>query len=444
VNSSKWALYINAFLCTIYSIFCSIIFSLTISFSGFSQVPTVPFSSDSSTTQEHISGSGFLVKETDKASLTISLFPTIRYLNQLGLDEDYVFSNGDSISLDRRNDIQVQKVMIYFKGWLADPKFRYLTYIWSANTSQGLGAQVVVGGNLQYQFNKFLDLGVGIGGLPTSRAMYGQWPFWIRQDARVMSEEFFRGSFTTGIWLQGELAEGLFYKAMLGNNLSQLGVDAGQLDNGFDTFSGALWWTTGNFGRNAPFGDYEHHEKLATMIGSSYSRSNETPQSQPGTQAPENSQLRFSDGRLLFSPGSIQENSRVLEASYQMHSMNAGLKYKGLSFSAEYYTRWLDVLESEGSIADTEFFDQGWYLKGSYMLIKKTLMVYAYTSQINGEFGNPYDVGMGLNWYVFKSRFLRLNPEFIYVENSPVGYLSYPLLVGARGPIFMFNLEIFY
>ncbi len=89
-------------------------------------------------------------------------------------------------------------------------RLRYLLYVWTSNVNQGQGAQVVLGGNLQYQVKKYFDIGAGIGALPTSRSLIGQWPFWLRQDARPMAEEFFRGSFTTGIWAQGEITKGLY------------------------------------------------------------------------------------------------------------------------------------------------------------------------------------------------------------------------------------------
>lgn len=83
---------------------------------------------------------------------------------------------------------------------------------------------------------------------PSATCTRGTWPFWLKQDNRTIADEYFRGSYTSGIWAWGDVADRLHYKAMLGNNLSQLGVDAGQLDAGMNTYSGVLWWTTGDFG----------------------------------------------------------------------------------------------------------------------------------------------------------------------------------------------------
>jgi hypothetical protein len=108
-----------------------------------------------------------------------------------------------------------------------------------------------------------------------------------------MADEFFRGSYTMGIWASGEIAKNVFYKTMLGNNLSILGVDAGQLDNSFDTWSGSLWWSTNDYGRNAPFTDFEYHCKPSTVLGGAYTTSTETKQSQPSTdRSPARTPLR--------------------------------------------------------------------------------------------------------------------------------------------------------
>jgi hypothetical protein len=237
------------------------------------QIPSDPmFTKEDSlrAVQGHQPGRGFSIIERKEGSLVFSAYASVRYLNQSGLEDTYTDYFGRTSVIKKRNDIQFQKVMLYFKGWLFDPKFRYLFYVWTSNTSQGQAAQVVVAGNLQYQVNKYLDLGVGIGGLPTNRSLIGNFPAWLRQDTRTLAEEFFRGSFTTGIWLQGELAKGLFYKTMLGNNLSQLGIDAGQLDKKFDSWSTALWWTTNSYGRMEPYGDFEKHDKPATTLGASF------------------------------------------------------------------------------------------------------------------------------------------------------------------------------
>lgn len=393
---------------------------------------------------DHIPGSGFLIKSGEYGQFRISLYGSVRYLNHIDLDETYEFADGSTTNIDQRNDLQFQKALVYFKGWLLTQDFRYLFYVWTSNTSQGLGAQLVLAGNFQYRINKHLDVGAGIGGLPATRSLIGNWPHWLRQDARPMAEEFFRPSYTSGIWVQGEIIPHVYYKTMLGNNLSQLGVNAGQLDNGFDTFSGNIYWVSDGFDRLLRFGDFNRSENLEFTAGIGFTRSNETPQSQPGTEDPENTQIRLSDGRGVFSPGALAEDQRVVEAKYEMLSMNGGVKYLGLSVDLEYYFRWVSKLETNQGTTLENLFDNGFTLKGSYMLIDKKLMLYSYYSKIYGEYGDPWEFGIGTNYYPLKDKHLRFNLDVIFVENSPVGYLSYPTVVGANGTVLMLNMEFLF
>jgi hypothetical protein len=149
--------------------------------------------------REHVPGNGFPVARSEWGSLSTRLYTYVRYLNQKGIDDDYTDSFGRTRPVDERNDFQLNKVTLYSFGWLLDPKLRYLLYVWSANTSQGLGAQVVVAGNLQYEFQDWLTVGGGINSLPGTRSTSGHFPFWLGVDERLIADEFFRPSYTTGI-----------------------------------------------------------------------------------------------------------------------------------------------------------------------------------------------------------------------------------------------------
>lgn len=393
---------------------------------------------------EHRGGSGFKLIDSKYGSMTLSFYVMARYLNQMGIDENYTNHNGETIAIDRRNDMQFQKANLYFRGWVADPKIRYTVFVWTSNATLGQGAQVVVAGNLQYKFNKHFELGIGINGLPSVRSILGQWPDWLRVDARPIAEEYFRGSFTTGIYAQGEITENVYYKTMLGNNLSQLGVDAGQLDNKIDTWSGAIWWVTNKFGKIPTYGDYEKHDKVATLLGGAYTRSTENRQSQPATDAPENSQIRLSDGTGIFALNAFAPGTQVINAKYQMSAFNGGLKYNGFSLDAEFYVRWLSDFDATAEIPVKNLTDTGYSLQGSAMLVDKKLQLYSTYSYINGDYGKPWEVTCGLNWFPFKTKFFRINPEVMYESHSPVGYLSYPTQVGSNGVIGMLNVELNY
>ena len=389
-------------------------------------------------------GGGYTIAETPYGKLNFGAWTYIRYLNQKGLDDSYTDSFGREFEIDRRNDFQVNKVNLTFNGWLYDPNFRWLLYTWTSNTSQGESAQVVVAGNLKYRFNDALDVGFGIDALPGTRSTSGTFPHWIKLDSRTMADDFFRPSYTTGMWTAGTLGEGLDYKLMVGNNLSQLGVNASRLDDGLNTWSGRLDWmpTTGEFGPGKGFDDFDMHSDLATLFGIAGTYSEENRQSQPGTEDINNSQIRLSDGTRIFQPGAFNTDGRVNEATYQMLALDAGMKYQGFSLTGEYYWRWVDDLKTEGDIPVEDLYDHGFQVQTSYMFVPKSLQGYIAGSKIFGEYGNPWDTAIGINWYPFNHRLVRVNGELLYMKESPIGYSSIPYQVGGDGVAFHTNLEM--
>ena len=395
----------------------------------------------------YTAGRGFTLAQTEWGDVVFSAYTYVRYLNQQGLDPTFVNGLGETVDIDRRNDVQLNKVKLEFKGWLLDPRFRYVLYTWTNNAAQGLGAQVVVGGNLRFAFNDALHLGGGIYPLPSVRSNEGMWPYFLGVDHRTLADEFFRGSYTMGFFAFGTLAPGLQYSAMLGNNLSILGVDAGQLDGRFATFAAALRWmpTTGEFGeRGGAFGDFEGHERVATRLGVHFTYSPEDKQEQPGTDAPDNTQIRLANGTIIFTPGALAPGVAVENVDFYMNSYDAGVKYRGFALEGEYYLRWLNNFSATGPLPIHETFDHGYQIMASMMVWPRTAQVYTQASGVFGQFGDPWEISAGINWWIFARREVRLNLEYIYDRRSPVGYTAIPQVVGGTGSIFNGNLEMFF
>ncbi len=293
---------------------------------------------------------GFKVAETEHGDLSISIYTYARYLNQRLLDGTYTNAFGTTTTIQQRQDFQLQKLQIKFLGWMLSPKFRYFLYTWTSNPTQGQGAQVVVAGNLGYTFNKHFTFSAGITSLPGTRSVEGNFPFWLGVDTRLIADEFFRPSYTSGIWAKGDITDKLRYQVMLGNNLSTLGVSALQLDNNFSTFSSALIWEPlGEFGQG--FGDFESHEKLAARVAGHFTRSHETAEEQPNSQAFENTQIRLADGTIIFTPNLFGPGITVNTVNTKMADFDAGLKYHGLSLDGEYFMRWLNNFTGTGTAA---------------------------------------------------------------------------------------------
>ena len=202
----------------------------------------------------------------------------LRYINQMPASQTFTDHLGNEHPVDNREDFFSHRIMVWFKGWMYNPKLIYNIFVWTVNTTD----QDAMFGNIGYQFDPKFNLYGGIAGNGGSRSLLGSHPYWLGHD-RVMADEFFRPYFTTGSGPRAKSLPGLWYHALVGNNNSALGIKATELDRD-QTFGGSLWWmpTTNEFGPRGGYGDYEMHEELATRFGISgaYSpeqRFNEAP-----------------------------------------------------------------------------------------------------------------------------------------------------------------------
>jgi len=393
---------------------------------------------------EHVPNAGFRIYEGEHGQIYMRLMTYVRYLNQKALDSEYTDAFGNENKVKQRHDIQLTKFFLPFSGWFLTPKMRYYLYVWSANTAQGDPAQVVGAGNINYNFNRYLTLGGGIGALPTTRSTEGQFPYWLGVDDRLTSDEFFRGSYTTGVWVRGTPLDGLNYMVMVGNNLSTLGVGASRLDNGLNTTTVMLNWmpTTKEFGPFGAFGDYEMHDQVATRLGTHFTYSREDKQSQPGTDSIENSQLRLTDGTNVFTDDIFGVGTTVQKATYQMMSVDAGIKYKGFALEAEGYSRWLTGFDGPATGDINDINDTGYQLQASAMVVPTILQGYVSGAQVFGKFGDTAEARVGMNWWPFKQRGLRVNAEWLHLDHSPVGYTAVPYPVGGNGEVFTMAVEM--
>jgi hypothetical protein len=275
-------------------------------------------------------GSGIVVHRSKAAELAIGAYALVRYINQLPAEQQFTDHLGNVRDIDTRNDIQFHRAMIHFRGWLLSPRARYQITVWTVMSTD----QTTLYGFLGYQFHKRFNVYGGINSLGGSRSVMGSHPFWLAHD-RVMADEFFRPSFTGGVWVNGELVPGLWYHFATANNLSQLGIAANQLNRGLGT-GGTVWWmpTTNEFGPNGSYGDWDYHEKLATRFGVSTARSREDRQLQSNT-SPENTQIKLADSLNLFDTGSLVPGVTVQEADYRVLAFDAGIKYRGIFAQVE-------------------------------------------------------------------------------------------------------------
>ncbi|HEU4766899.1 MAG TPA: hypothetical protein VFS77_05975, partial [Pyrinomonadaceae bacterium] len=356
----------------------------------------------------------------------------LRYLNTLSGDDTFTDHLGVVRTINKRNDITVNRSMFILGGYIFDERARYSLTVW---TSAG-AASIVVAGNIGWQFNKHLTLTAGYTGVPGSRSLVNTFPYFTATD-RSMADNFFRPGFTQGVWANGELWKGLNYIAFVGNALNSINISAAKIDTNL-LASGSVWWEP--LGRYAEPGksvnmydDYFAKKKVRIRLGTSFTNSREDRFSNLDQSSPDNTALFNSDGVLTFSTGAFAPGVTVEKALYRMWAIDGGLKYNGLAVNGQYYMRWLSDFEADGPIPVTSTFDHGYELSAGHFVIPKKLMVYARGSQVFGQFGNSHEYAGGVKWHFLPTERLWLNAELMRVHRSPYNGAFTPYTAGMNG-----------
>ena len=366
---------------------------------------------------------GIIIWETsDDAKVPFQLKFTnttqVRYLNTLSSNDTFTDHLGVVREVHKRNDITVNRSMFVFNGYIFDKRARYNLTVW---TSAG-AASIVVAGNVGWQFSKALTITGGYTGVPGSRSLVNTFPFFTATD-RTMADNFFRPSFTQGVWANGEPVKGLNYLVFVGNGLNTLNISATKIDTNL-ALSGSVWWEPlGDYGppsraRNM-YDDYFASDKLRIRLGTSFTRSREDRFSNLDQSNPENTSLHNSDGVLTFSTGAFAPGVTVDKATYRMWALDGGMKWNGLAINGQYFFRWLNDFEADGPLPLSSTFDHGFELSAGQFVIPKKLMFYARGSAVFGQFGNSHEYAGGVKWHFLPTERLWLNGELMRVFKVP-------------------------
>jgi len=240
-----------------------------------------------------------------------------------------------------------------------------------------------------------------------------------------------------------------YYNFTVGNNLSILGTTVSQLTRDLST-SASIWWmpTTGEFGPRGGYGDFEMHQDVATKFGASFTHMRENRQTADDVSAPNETQVKLSDGVLFYETGALANGVTVRTADFDLLAIDAGIKYNGLHFQVEYYFRNLSKFNAIGPVAaldsiPTSIYDHGFYATVSYEAIPKALQVYVSTTQIFDQFKmRPWEVVGGMSYYPAGTRSLRLNLNVIYVDKSAASSSFGFYLGGLKGMSLSTGIDI--
>jgi hypothetical protein len=76
------------------------------------------------------------------------------------------------------------------------------------------------------------------------------------------------------------------------------------------------------------------------------------------------------------------------------------------------------------------------------MVIPKLFQVYAGYSEIQGPYGDSNELRGGVNYFPNRMRGIRVNGEWLRLDDNPVGYTAVPYPVGGNGNVYHVNFEL--
>jgi hypothetical protein len=381
-------------------------------------------------------GSFVLVRPTDAQrvpfELRLDLFTQARYSNFARSKDLWIDSAGERLPVQSYESVEITRNFFQFSGFGIDPRLQYTAIIFSSTAIN----DTVYLGWINYHFNDAFDLRVGNWLVPGTREWYESFRYTLGAD-RLMATTFFRPNISPGIWVQGEPIENVSYVAMLANSLNRFTQGVNRVGSS-TAFGGTVKWEPqGDFGLGPS--DIENHQTVSTRIGTSAAFSREANQGfgYLGQGNPEDTIIRLSDGTPLFRPGALGPGVVLKSTNVQLWTIDAAVKYRGLSLSGEYFFRWLDGFQEAGARSTIgSLFDQGALLQGSYFIVPAKLETYARSSFVTGRFGGGDEFGGGVNWYPRGTRDWRLTFEVLQINGSPAQNLLTGYRAGESGTLF--------
>ena len=338
----------------------------------------------------------------------------------------------DTGATSDRNDFEIERGRLLFDGHFIDPKLRFYMQIDGDDDD-----------NFDLKFHDFI---LTYAHSPGMNITFGKWKVpgsrdWLEASGRLrfadrsMATTFFRPDRTTGVWLHGEPAEGVFYNFNIGNGFWTTDMKPSQIDDNFG-FAGSVWWEPwGAFGPG--YSDLECHECPVIRIGNSFAFSDIDPTTAVGELA----RIRLVDSGALLTTAFPGATGAAAGYDVWLYAMDFAWKYAGWSFTSEYFLRWLQDFEGS-TVPVTEIFDHGFFVDGGYFLVPETIEAIARFSRITNDGNGPSadEYAAGFNWF-FKGHNLKLTFDVSVLNGSPAQNSAPGYRAGDDGVLFRTQVD---
>jgi hypothetical protein len=111
---------------------------------------------------------------------------------------------------------------------------------------------------------------------------------------------------------------------------------------------------------------------------------------------------------------------------------------------AEFYYRQLDAFDADGPVGMNFIADRGFYVQGSYFVLRKRLELYGATSQIFGAFNKSDEYIGGFNVYPFPARVFRINGQVNVVYRTAASSQFGYYIGGLSGTILSISTTVYF
>lgn len=385
---------------------------------------------------------GFWIRPHDEKknpfSLRINGRMQFRYVG-FSRDRDTFETNTGTVSIPSRNDFEIERGRLEFRGIFLDPN---LGYYFNLDADTDDNHEIIFHDFwISYGFSDALNIYVG------KRKVAGSYD-WLESSTttrfadRSLSTTFFRPDRSVGVWFDGQLTDDIYYQSSITNGFESTDLAPSDVDDLF-AYSFLMYKDVlGDVGKG--YSDLEWHKKPALRLGGIYTYSNLNEAEDGGVTEEAADVNTFSDGSNITALGALAPGVQIND--FDVHLLSAFLigKYQGWSVNAEFYARWLQNFDTTAASAPnpfTEIYDHGWYIDVGRMIVPKKVELIGRVSQIDGLFGDSWEYAYGVNWFLNGTHKNKITFDATILDGIPTSSSSPNFEIGQDGTLYRLQYQ---
>ncbi len=387
---------------------------------------------------------GFLITSSKELDLKSSESPFRLKINGWGQIRSATFDS-DGVN-PNQNQFQLQRARLVLSGSAFTEDFSYYLQF-DGRSSSGDNVRL-----LDYQLDYDIghhSLGFDPGTLEFAAGKF-KMPYSLARELsgrefefadRSVSSTFFDVNRSLGWGLRGRVNKSrvpVNWAVAIFNGLVTGGAEtgsSGSLDDNFAYSARASWYPNGDWGRGQ-LADFDYHCSPATRVGAGWANSTIDRRGSTEFDA-----LRVVDsgGRLSsVLPGSVDQYL------VNLYSVDASLKYRGWSFTSEYYFRQINGVQGA---TIPSLFDHGFWLEMGKFVIPQKCQLMARWSRVVGDSGtlgisnqSSDEIAGGLAWY-FRGENAKLVLDMTLLDGAPINSAALGISPGDSGTLYRTQIQ---